>query len=321
MRGFNWELPDDLREALRRATEFQMPPGVLEAAREAARRSTLVPVPPEILEAATSARKAMLELPPGYTNMIREAQRSLAESVEALTPVFPTFPDLRPTLEEVGRILRESWANAMPPNWRELEPKQVMELIDVVRDTGFVLVWIPRGEIIREVLAKPRRTEAILRKHQAEVLEDAAECVIAVVAPELQGIRTAVEKSIAALAGAHDWAAQALASTAFTTECHMLHGERLGDAREAMGKEDPEHTGMSQLRLRTIYLAGNRALTKSDPKEGATDFNRHNSAHRITAAQWNERNALSGVMLATALLREMQYWIELRGAREQQRDG
>jgi len=38
------------------------------------------------------------------------------------------------------------------------------------------------------------------------------------------------------------------------------------------------------------------------------DFNRHNTAHRITAEQWTDANALSAIMLSAALLRELNVW-------------
>ena len=38
-------------------------------------------------------------------------------------------------------------------------------------------------------------------------------------------------------------------------------------------------------------------------------FNRHNTAHRITSAQWTEANALSALMLASSLLREIDHWV------------
>jgi hypothetical protein len=39
----------------------------------------------------------------------------------------------------------------------------------------------------------------------------------------------------------------------------------------------------------------------------------HNTAHRITPEQWCERNALSAVILATALLREVECWDGVNG--------
>jgi hypothetical protein len=82
-------------------------------------------------------------------------------------------------------------------------------------------------------------------------------------------------------------------------------------SRKRMLEKDPEDVPLGQLRLRTIFVASAKALDEFRPDRALPvrhEVNRHNSAHRLTREQWNEANALSGIMLATSLPREMQYW-------------
>jgi hypothetical protein len=116
----------------------------------------------------------------------------------------------------------------------------------------------------------------------------------------------------------HSKPAQALASSVFTSAAHKLFEMGTKAIRRRMAETHPDDAAIGQLRIRTIYLAGARALEEFRPDKGTPvrrEFNRHNTAHRMTVEQWTDGNALSAIILSTALLRELDVWF----ARDRQR--
>jgi hypothetical protein len=303
-----FRVPAETMNALRQMTRFRLPPESMEALRrattihpdtiEAFRRATAIP--PETIEAMHHA----VTIPRETT----EALRQLAARVQI--PVLD--PSIREALLEASRHFREMWEHAMPPNWSDFDADDLTATIERVRATGYTLVWVPRAEIVREVLAADESdTAAVLLARRDDVLDDAELCLSEVTDPELVVIRDGVEEAIRALRQGLVLAAQALGAVAFTSEIHELFGMGTKASRKRMLEKDPEDVPLGQLRLRTIFIASAKALDEFRPDRALPvrhEFNRHNSAHRLTRVQWSEANALSGIMLATSLLREMQYW-------------
>lgn len=308
----SFELPPEWRDLIRRAARHEMPP----ALRETLAKARAVRLTPETREAvavfAEQGRQAAETAQRVFATTIAPA---LEQWSLQLPRVEEWIKQYGPMLADIAERARELWRSAMPPNWEELSTDEVMAVIDRVRKTGYSLVWIPRVEIIHALLASDvAATNATLLAHRDEVLSDAAACLADVNHPDLGLTRDAVEEAINAHRDDHPRAAQALAAAAFTSEIHTLFEMGTKAIRKRMADEDPEDAGLSQLRLRTIFLAGANALAEFRPDRAwpvKRDFNRHNSAHRITAEQWTEANALSAIMLAVSLLREMEYWYAL----------
>lgn len=297
------ELPEHIQEALRRAIEVQESPAIDRTIATAVNLS----LPPVYAEIAVGLQRVLESWRQQFAYVIAPA----IEQWRLHLPKIAVPPHLGETLAGLGETIRDAWRRVMPDNWVELTTDEVLRVIDRVAETGFTLVWLPRVEMVRELLAaEPDSTASVLVAHRDDVLDDAEVCVADVHRPELQLMRLGVEQSINALRESHVWAAQALASSVFTSEAHTLLKYGLKSIRKQMADEHPKDAGISQLRLRTIFLAGAKALEDFDPtgERGAAEFNRHNSAHRITAEQWNDANALSAIMLAAAFLREIEYW-------------
>jgi hypothetical protein len=87
------------------------------------------------------------------------------------------------------------------------------------------------------------------------------------------------------------------------------HG-RFDEARRALESDKPnDETLMIDLRGRLVTSPVPSALEQFRPDKGEpipTTFNRHALAHGVFPEQLSEENAIAGVMLATALLREEQ---------------
>jgi hypothetical protein len=297
------ELPEHVQAALHRALELHTSAGLQQVIATAVNLS----FPPVNAEVVGGAERA-------WESWRHQFAFVIAPAIEQWQLPTSAVPHLSERRAELRGTIDAAWRRLMPGNWVGLAPDEVAATIEQVAETGFSLVWLPRVEIVRELLsADPQATATVLVAHRDEILSDAEECLDGVVEPKLQLMRVGVEKSILALRDGHDWAAQALASAVFTSEAHTLLGRDLNTIKNRMGNEHPDAAGINRLRLRTIYLAGAKALKGFDPKgeRGRAAFNRHNSAHRITAKQWNEANALSAIMLAASFLREIEYWYPL----------
>jgi hypothetical protein len=170
--------------------------------------------------------------------------------------------------------------------------------------------------VLRKVLAAPaEETAVVLLAHRDELIADLNECLGEITADQYTRERDAALAAVAAFADGHPQAAQALAASVFTSALHVaFEDRRIGRIGRRLAETDPEDAVISQLRLRVIYLAAKQALDEFHPARAEPErpeFNRHNTAHRITGAQWTEANALSALMLTTSLLRELDFWEEL----------
>jgi hypothetical protein len=323
-----FRVPPETMNALRQMAEFRVPRETMEAFRKAAtvppetseafRKA--VTIPPETIEAMRRA----VTIPPETIEAMHQAVTIPRETTDALRRLaaevqIPALdPSIWEALVEASRRFREMWEHAMPSNWTDFDAEDLTATIERVRATGYTLVWVPRAEIVREVLAVDEsETAAVLLARRDDVLDDAALCLSEVTARDLVVIREGIEEAIEALRQGLVLAAQALGAVAFTSEIHELFGMSTKASRKRMLEKDPEDVPLGQLRLRTIFVASAKALDEFRPDRAVPvrhEFNRHNSAHRLTREQWSEANALSGIMLATSLLREMQYWYGIDSA-------
>lgn len=249
--------------------------------------------------------------------MRRSLAAAVAPAVEQwslqLPKISTTFVEqLRPILEQWKR----AWEEALPPNWEGFEPEDISSVVQLIEKTGYCLVWIPRAEILRDIMAAgDAETTKILLAHREEALDDASALLAEVGDDDLALEREAAEEAIRTLRDGHTKAAQALASSVFTSTAHKLFEMGTSAIRKRMEETHPDDAGISQLRLRAIFLAGARAFAEFRPDRARPvrrQFNRHNTAHRITAQQWTEANALSAIMLASAFVRELDVWFAHR---------
>lgn len=227
---------------------------------------------------------------------------------------LPKFPDYGKQFAEVARRWHEAFLAAQPKNWRDLgDEDKALDIVEHVRQSNVCLVWLPRASILQEVLdADPADAKTIMLAHRDEVLDDALAVLDACQDEGFALERTAARDAIAALGAGHSRAAQALAACALTSTCHVFfdHGGT-GRIAKDMRATDPEDAAIAQLRIRSIFLTSAEALEKFNPvaaKPTYKDFNRHNTAHRITEAQFTAANALAAIVLVAALLREVEEW-------------
>ena len=279
-----------------------------------------VPLVPKIDLARIDVSSALVE---EFARIGEQARAMLASITAPIQPFkvplprIPAIPQhVADALKEFGRVTREAWERGMPRNWKDFEFEEIEATIARVRATGFSLAWVPRTVVLREVLDAPEEdTAEVLLAHREELIADLNECLAEITSERYTHEREAALAAVASFTNGHPEAAQALAASVFTSALHVAFEDRqIGRIGSKLAETDPEDAVISQLRLRTIYLAAKQALGEFHPATAEPErreFNRHNTAHRITPAQWTEANAVSALMLATSLLRELAFWDEL----------
>lgn len=222
----------------------------------------------------------------------------LAIDWSALAPKID--PEL---LRSVARLIERH----LPPNWKDVHWTTAAEFVG---ESGWPIVWLPRADIVSELLASsPDDRAAVLVNRRVEVIDDAATVLADVRWDELDYLRGCAEDVVAAMRDGHDRPAQAFAASILTG---LLQGTleygTLKEARDAF-EGDWRDQDMYLFRYAVITSTIPKALGRFFPHEGdpiPRTFNRHALAHIRHPDQLTEINALSGLMLITALLRELQ---------------
>jgi hypothetical protein len=259
--------------------------------------------------------RRQMEMIDGMRSILPQAIRS----VEAMKPwreIARLHIDLQrrwSTVIDFARRFHQEWAEALPPNWRHLRPAEVDAVIGVMARTGLGLVWVPRAEVVSEILqaADDEARLAVLLGHEKNVLDDLEKALAEVMAVQLADGQRAVGEALQSYRAGQRWSAQALAAAVLTTLVEGQLGFRMNELRREFKSFDPmEGTGpLADLRLLALIVAmANRVLSRflrpTDPIPAT--FNRHASLHAVSSTQYTLENALRALMLATSLLRELQ---------------
>jgi hypothetical protein len=290
-------IPPEQLKALQ--ASLTIPPKQLKALQRA------MTIPPEQLKALQAA----ITIPPEKIKAIRASLTIPPETIKAMQRSLTMPLETMESLRKAAKAWVEAWEAALPANWTGLDTTEVAAIIELVTETGYSLVWLPRIEIVRELMDADRAdVPALILGRKEDVLDDAEKCLSDIDRPELMQLRAAIEESIAAFRAGHHRAAQALAAVVFTSEVHAHFEMGTTASRRRMEAADPMSGPIGRIRIHTIFRAAVLALAEFRPDRAVPvrrSFNRHNSAHRITTEQWTEANALSSIMLAASFLREM----------------
>lgn len=236
----------------------------------------------------------------GYSKQVRLA-------VAAALPKIDFARQLEP-LREALSGLKELWDESRSPNWPE-DLEEIDPILDLMRETGYCLVWAPRLEIITELMdADPADRSNVLLCRREEILDDLAAVLADVDEPSLQDVRESAAEAIASFRDGRHRAAQALAAVILTDIIHANLGKKTSKALKMFEEQEPEEATIREHRLRSIFVVARGALATWWPlgrEPVPTDFNRHASLHRLKPEQYTEHNALVGLMLVVPFLREV----------------
>jgi hypothetical protein len=201
-------------------------------------------------------------------------------------------------LEEEGAY--DEWAESLPDNWRNLSTAELEGVGRTMEDTGWVLAWVPREEVLRELINSPDRQDANgrLLTHQDDVLDDLKKGLGEVTDASLTDLSVALHQGIRSYEWGYSFPAQAIAAIVLTS----LIKQQL---EVGASGESPLLT----FRRNSLLRAGGTALNSYWPRPGdpvPSLFHPYATAHRFDLTHFNQPNALAGLMLGVSFLRDLQ---------------
>lgn len=244
---------------------------------------------------------------------LRDPAKRWSELVTAITR--PLVSQLFSTtgISQVAAAFAEISARYLPANWRghDIDMDDVWR---VAKAEGLALVWVPRGEIVAELLAADD-TDArwqLLAAKSSDIVEDCSAVVAGVELAELADYRLRLEEALASHRAGFPAAAQSLAAVVFTAlvQAVYAHGKLSNLRKSTLRSSDPDEVTLYELKAALLVeasLPAVEAIGDLTPAENwPTRFNRHLTLHRVAGTQYTTGNAIAALMLATALLAEAQ---------------
>lgn len=226
-------------------------------------------------------------------------------------------PNIQPMLEELARavapliaLIREN----LPHNW---PPDIDLDVVTtVIRDDGLPLVYVPRTEIVAELLAAQDRSSrvGILISHTNEVIEDCRAALDEVTHPSISSQLPLAVKALDAFEGGHYEAAQALAVVITETAVTQFFSGKKYDAIKKEVNFDPKHVYITKVRVQAALAPIGAFFTTWYPSSGLPApeaLSRHVSVHQADDKHYSRGNATVAVLLVSSVLRALQELREL----------
>lgn len=205
--------------------------------------------------------------------------------------------------------LVESIAKFLPPNWPEdLEYGPAMNFIN---GSGVPIIWVPSAPVVDLLVAAegPIEVDKILSDHETVIVGDIRLVLdgIDIESPligEVQHLREA-----ASVFGSGQLiAAQSLATT--TLDAIIIRKYRYHRSAREQIQPITDESGLQSIILQGAMVPLLSALTSYWPSNGdpvPTEYNRHATVHAGASGQFSRRNALVALMLATSVLKTLDY--------------
>lgn len=209
-------------------------------------------------------------------------------------------------LVEEFENVHEQWTESLPDNWRTLSMTELRAVADTMELTGWVLAWVPRDEILRELIGSSNRPDAHgrLLTCQDDVLDDLQKSLVEVTDASLAELSIALQQAIRAYEVGSSFPAQALVAVVLTS----LISQQLGEPT-------PVESPLLAFRRNSLLRSGGTALNNYWPRPGdpvPSLFNPYATAHRFDLTHFTQANALAGLMLGVSFVRDLQAAAEAR---------
>lgn len=219
----------------------------------------------------------------------------------------------RPVLEDLVRVaqrFQEAYEEGVPSGWQMLETGQMLVVIDLMARTGWCLTTSPPAEILVRLLSmSDDEAGQLLLAAEPRILDDLDRELRAIRSDALPTYAAAARQAWEAHTSGLFIASQAT-STATLSALSDARGplaiKNLGAARNRLERLDIEDAGLREIRFYAVARAVAAALRNFPP--GAPEparFNRHASAHGMSARQYTQLNSLTSLMLTCGWLREL----------------
>ena len=255
----------------------------------------------------------------GATERHRRLFAQLTEGVvrpEAWKPLVPP-PEYFRYLTGIAERFKAAIFIFIPANLQPLSAKEWTRLLELGREEGIALAWVPRTALVQALLDAPDAAarEQLLFQEETAVLDDCAACLDTITEDpaivELAGF--AWQAVDICRRGGHA-GAQALATNVVETIAkhhldRVVTGKGQGVSnriRNRFGVPIDDSIALDELR---VWLVGAPlfAAYREDYDYATRDsaFNRHGTAHCVNPNVYWPANALRSILLATSLLRLM----------------
>lgn len=235
-------------------------------------------------------------------------------------PARPSFGFLSAFSTEQRQALAEGFRRKLPPNWPvDVELDRV---ITVVQDDGIPLVWVPREEIVTEVLSvadRSARTDVLL-EHVDQLVDDCRAVLDGIPAGPLDDQTHLALRALDALQEGHVEAAQALAVLVTETAVSRTLGRKYPVVKKQVFFDKTVTFGA--LRLRAALAPIGPFYQPWWPRSGQvppSSLSRHVSVHQADRTHYTKANGVIAVLLATSVLRGLQEFSELVAAARKRR--
>lgn len=233
------------------------------------------------------------------------AIRQMAEYLNSVQRQWSFLERMVPRID-LDKV-QDWWKRGLPPNWVDAEPRlEVVEVLELMRETRWCLVWAPRGEVVRRLVdADEEERGEVFLESSTEILEDSRSVLDAVDHRELQQLCRAAGQIADAIEAGVEMAAQALAASCLSDVINKKFGMSFKRAQTDFTVEDPMKIPWARFRQAAVLGLVAEALENywgDDPVPAR--FSRHASAHSVSEEQYNRENALAGLLLVTGFLME-----------------
>jgi len=255
----------------------------------------------------------------GATERHRRLFAQLTEGVvrPEVWKLFVPPPDYLQSLTRIAERFKAAIFIFIPANLQPLSARKWTRILELGREEGIALAWVPRTALVQALLDAPDAAarEQLLLQEETAVLDDCAACLDTIsedaAMVELAGF---ARQAIDTCRGGHHAGAQALATNAIETIAkHHLDRVVTGKGKgvsnrigNRFGVPIDDSIALDELR---VWLVGAPlfAAYREDYDYATRDsaFNRHGTAHCVNPNVYRPANALRSILLATSLLRLM----------------
>lgn len=206
--------------------------------------------------------------------------------------------------------LLDSLLTRYPANWPDDEELTFDLAKQIVENEGIPIVYIPRAEIVSELVQAADRAErgAILVARTADILEDCADALSYELHTAVEELKELLLDAMHTLGAGHHRSAQSLSVDVCTTliEAHIgKHNKAKNLCRVTKLNE-----AFAEDRLRYVLGVAPvvNLMTEWNPKSGKprpAPLSRHVCAHQAHPSHFTPENAILAVMVATSLIRAL----------------
>jgi hypothetical protein len=255
----------------------------------------------------------------GATERHRRLFAQLTEGVvrpEAWKPLVPP-PDYFRYLTGIAERFKAAIFIFIPANLQPLSAKKWTRILELGREEGIALAWVPRTALVQALLDAPDAAarEQLLIQEETAVLDDCAACLETITEdPAMVELAGFARQAIDICRRGGHTGAQALAANVVETIAkhhldRVVTGKGKGVSsriRNRFGVPIDHSIALDELR---VWLVGAPlfAAYREDYDYAMRDsaFNRHGTAHCVNPNVYRPANALRSILLATSLLRLM----------------